>query len=462
MLFRYIGFQGKFSVNETVYRFLREIFGFWSYRFPREIFGFWSYWFSRGRFGFEAISVSEGNFRFFSYRFPREILEAIFFGSFLRRQMLQPLLRVPTDKSLQCCLEHRAMWSCFNYHWLTLGTITKKISFNDRSWIWGMLCHCQLKLHIWKPWSSITTLSRSEAVLNTFWRSILRSSWPAFLLRRTKSFMLQWYSFGLLTVCTTQDMMSLFGLLIASIFAYLSKYIQTKGQAHGEPQWTKFPGALSWAARPILSIGIFFGRPRTAKITNLPNAGYEVGNAVLDEISTHLAAQATDVYINGVECMEVGTLRLVWVALEGDLPAQARACHLKRNFNCMPNQLCPWCLADDHEVPFSDYRQNATWRATSGTQRPWTTESPFHGIPGGDNELFLAKDLFHLCHLGAVRGFAINLLCYMCWTGVWDPCHSQMHSIIIYIYTNTLALTYVSSQMTGALHIWIYIYIYTL
>jgi len=189
---------------------------------------------------------------------------------------------------------------------------------------------------------------------------------------------------------------------------------------------------ISWG--PVLSSSpnsfdrYFFWSSMNGEDYKFANAGYEAGNAVLDEVSTHLAAQATDVYINGMDCIDVGTLHLVWVAVEGDLPAQARALHLKRNFNCMPNQLCPWCLADDREVPFSDYRENAAWRATSGTQRPWTTESPFHGIPGWDSELILAKDLFHLCHLGAVRGFAINLLCYMCWTGmcwtgVWDPCH---------------------------------------
>eukprot|EP00435_Cladocopium_sp_Y103_P026732 s1930_g6.t1 len=131
------------------------------------------------------------------------------------------------------------------------------------------------------------------------------------------------------------------------------------------------------------------------------NAGYERGNAILDEVSARLAAQAQSVYRDGVNCPGIGKLHFVWVALEGDLPAQARSLHCKRNLNCMPNQLCPWCLADDLEVPFSDFRPVAAWRRTVGASRPWTTESPMLGIAGAEHEVFLAKDLFHLCHLGA-------------------------------------------------------------
>ena len=151
------------------------------------------------------------------------------------------------------------------------------------------------------------------------------------------------------------------------------------------------------------------------------NAVYERGNAILDEVGARLAAQAQSAYLDGVNCPGIGKLHLVWVALEGDLPAQARAFHCKRNFNCMPNQLCPWCLADDFQVPFTDFRPVAAWRSTVGASRPWTTESPMVDIAGAGHEVFLAKDLFHLCHLGAVRGFAVNVLCYLATMAQFDP-----------------------------------------
>ena len=76
------------------------------------------------------------------------------------------------------------------------------------------------------------------------------------------------------------------------------------------------------------------------------NMGYEVGNAVLDSLTHHLALEARDLYYNG---LKVGNhhFRLVCVGLEGDLLAQAKVFHLLRNWQCMPNLMCPWCLADD-------------------------------------------------------------------------------------------------------------------
>ena len=46
---------------------------------------------------------------------------------------------------------------------------------------------------------------------------------------------------------------------------------------------------------------------------------------------------------------------------------------------------------------------------------------PMLGIAGAGHEVFLAKDLFHLCHLGAVRGFAVNVLCYLATMAHFDP-----------------------------------------
>ncbi|CAK9106276.1 unnamed protein product [Durusdinium trenchii] len=143
------------------------------------------------------------------------------------------------------------------------------------------------------------------------------------------------------------------------------------------------------------------------------HAGYERGNHILDELCGHFAAQALDVYLNGVQTEVLGKVFLVWVAHEGDLPAQAKAYHCKRNFNCTPNSMCSWCLANDTTLPYTDVRDEAQWRRTVYVERPWTTPGPFQQIPGADHEMFLAKDLFHLCHLGAIRTFCINLMCFL-------------------------------------------------
>ena len=151
------------------------------------------------------------------------------------------------------------------------------------------------------------------------------------------------------------------------------------------------------------------------------HAGYERGNHILDELCGHFAAQALDVYLNGVQTEVLGKVFLVWVAHEGDLPAQAKAYHCKRNFNCTPNSMCSWCLANDTTLPYTDVRDEAQWRRTVYVERPWTTPGPFQQIPGADHEMFLAKDLFHLCHLGAIRTFCINLMCFLVTMKVFAP-----------------------------------------
>lgn len=144
------------------------------------------------------------------------------------------------------------------------------------------------------------------------------------------------------------------------------------------------------------------------------HSGYEAGNKVLDEICEELVRQCRTVYFTGVRSPPFDCVfHLAWVGLEGDLPALARAFRCKRNFACAPNQLCYWCLADDVSVPFTDNGSTAAWRGTVHQTRPWTSRCPLSWIPGAETELFLTKDIFHLCHLGAVRGFAVNVLCYL-------------------------------------------------
>lgn len=143
------------------------------------------------------------------------------------------------------------------------------------------------------------------------------------------------------------------------------------------------------------------------------NSGYVVGNAVLDDVCEHFATQAKKAYTDGILSASLGNFYLVFVGLEGDLPAQARIYRLRRNFGCAPNCMCPWCDANDSTVPYTDCRDCARWRSTVHASRPWDTEGPLLHIPGGNDEIILAKDLFHLCHLGTVRGFVVNTLCYL-------------------------------------------------
>lgn len=174
-----------------------------------------------------------------------------------------------------------------------------------------------------------------------------------------------------------------------------------------------------WSWGPILSDSAnsldryFFWSCANSELYKGYNSGYAVGNSFLDDVCHHFSMQAAMVYTDGLFSEGLGHFRLVFVALEGDLPAQARAYRLCRHFGCSPNAMCPWCEANDLETPFTDHRNSALWRNTICASRPWESEGPLAQIPGGNSERFLAKDLFHLCHLGAVRGFVVNFLCYL-------------------------------------------------
>ena len=149
------------------------------------------------------------------------------------------------------------------------------------------------------------------------------------------------------------------------------------------------------------------------------HCGYAAGNSILDAISRHLAIHCKQAYYTG---MELGSERfyLAWIGLEGDLPAQARVLHLVRHFTCAPNKCCPWCLADDRDTPYADFRPTARWKRTVGVQQPWTTPSPLLSIPGADTAEFALTDIFHLCHLGIVRTGVTSLICYLCYKGFFD------------------------------------------
>ena len=162
--------------------------------------------------------------------------------------------------------------------------------------------------------------------------------------------------------------------------------------------------------------------------------GYAAGNAVMDELAEILVEQATSVFETGLECKGM-TFYLCWVALEGDLPAQARAFHCKRHFGCVPNAMCYWCLANDDDYPFTDPSRTASWRSTLSASPPWdgSARSPFLKIPGGAADVFLAKDLFHLCHLGAVRTYTVNALCFLVAEQHFAPCIKYKYVFIKFL-----------------------------
>lgn len=83
----------------------------------------------------------------------------------------------------------------------------------------------------------------------------------------------------------------------------------------------------------------FFWTCMNAEDYKAYNKGYAAGNEVLDELAEMLAGETTSLFETGVKCKGM-TFYLCWVALEGDLPAQARAFHCKRNFGCVPNAMC--------------------------------------------------------------------------------------------------------------------------
>ena len=146
------------------------------------------------------------------------------------------------------------------------------------------------------------------------------------------------------------------------------------------------------------------------------HSGYAAGNKALDDLHARLAEECEALYLQGIWSKRFQRqIHLCFVALEGDLPAQARAFRVTRNFACTPNSMCPWCNANDVDLPYTDTRPSAAWRSTISMSRPWSEQnpSPLCKIPSANRETFLAKDLFHLCHLGHVRTFSVNALAYL-------------------------------------------------
>ena len=156
------------------------------------------------------------------------------------------------------------------------------------------------------------------------------------------------------------------------------------------------------------------------------NQGYELGNAVVDSLMQHFASQATSTFYTGINIPEHGCWHLVFVAHEGDLPAQAKLYHLKRNFNCDPNEMCPWCMANDRDTPYTDANANARWMQSVFQNPAWTNPSPLLAIPGASHPGFVARDIFHLCHLGIVRTFCVSLICYLVHVGHFIPADADM------------------------------------
>ena len=157
-----------------------------------------------------------------------------------------------------------------------------------------------------------------------------------------------------------------------------------------------------------------------ARFPQEDNQGYAAGNNTLDSLMKHFVEDAKDCYMNGVPSLQ-GFFYLVFIRLEGDLPAQAKLAHSGRTYTNDPNCMCPWCSANGRDVPFGDYRRNAAWRATIGCDPPWRSSSPLHDLPGGEDEGFLSKDLFHISHLGVTRTCVASVICFLVAMGHFVP-----------------------------------------
>ena len=152
------------------------------------------------------------------------------------------------------------------------------------------------------------------------------------------------------------------------------------------------------------------------------NMGFEKGNTVIDSLMTHLAIEVNDAFLHGFELQGYGKFFLVFLTLDGDLPAQAKIFHCARNFCREPNPMCPWCLANDTDLPFTDVSSSAAWRATVNAEVPWTIPHAMTTVPGADTATFLAKDIFHECHLGLLRVFVASTICFLAKHGHFIPC----------------------------------------
>lgn len=172
-------------------------------------------------------------------------------------------------------------------------------------------------------------------------------------------------------------------------------------------------GAASW-------LRYFFWTAMGHEAYREHNMGWEWGNEVLDALMEELAKQAKSAMETGI-ATKYGTFFLCFISLEGDLPAQAKVFHCKRNFLRVPNAMCPWCLADGNTVPFTDVRASASWRATVGQEVPWVSEPPLAVLSRNGEATFLAKDVFHLVNLGIGRTFLSSAICFLIYLGHFIP-----------------------------------------
>ena len=180
----------------------------------------------------------------------------------------------------------------------------------------------------------------------------------------------------------------------------------------------------SWG--PVLASGAaswdryFFWTAMSHEAYTQHNVGLEWGNEVVDSLMVELAKQASSAMETGI-AIKYGTFFLCFISLEGDLPAQAKVFHCKRNFLHVPNPMCPWCLADGDTFPFTDVRSAASWRATVDQDVPWSNEPPLAALTRNGEATFLAKDLFHIISLGIGRTFLASAICFLISLGHFIP-----------------------------------------
>lgn len=307
--------------------------------------------------------------------------------------MLRKLRKVLFVNKALWFLGHRCTRRYSNCHALTSKDVTERLYFWRRSLTLEGLHTYQYQKCSWHLLERSTTIYPSGQLQVICWKGSHQNCWLGIQTLMPQDFRTFWLSGGKLSGCYSRSMMYTRAMAMNLIVCCRWNYIATRERDNAE----------------LCCVGEEYKRF---------HKGYAAGNIVLDEFHAKLAADCRDVYIDGVFSQKLQRkFRLCFLGLEGDLPAQARAFRVVRNFACVPHCMCPWCGANDTTTPYTDARPEALWRSTVSMERPWPIESPspLVDIHGADRETFLSKDLFHMAQLGHVRTFCVNVLCYLVW-----------------------------------------------
>ena len=217
-------------------------------------------------------------------------------------------------------------------------------------------------------------------------------------------------------------------MAISFVHACLSNFTAMRERAFAAQAFINLVGGQSCMRTFPACLATFSGPVWAMKLTKKLTQGLRKAMRCLMNSANTLHGR--QLKFTGKGLMQATWAGFIWLLCLMRVTCQRKPGHTtpKRNFNCSPNQMCPWCLANDTSVPYTDVRDCALWRSTVATERPWTNESPLHAIPGANHEFFLAKDVFHIFHLGAIRTFVVNLLCLLVYPRCL--CHLDLQTYI--------------------------------